>query len=55
MRYIIASVSYKAAPIQLRERIALTTQQLPSALRSLLSSTAAQEAVIICTCNRTEI
>ena len=55
MRYIIASVSYKAAPIELRERIALSTEQLPAALNSLLSATVAQEAVITCTCNRTEL
>ena len=48
-------VSYKAAPVALRERVALTEQAALRLTESLCAQAEIDEAVAISTCNRTEI
>ncbi len=48
-------ISYKAAPIAVRERISLTQQQAARFCEALCASDAVSEAVAISTCNRTEL
>jgi len=48
-------VSHKTAPIELRERLALTGGQAPEFLGELTGGGQVQEAVAISTCNRTEV
>ncbi len=48
-------VSYKAAPVALRERVALTEQAVRRLTDSLCAQDEIAEAVAISTCNRTEI
>jgi glutamyl-tRNA reductase len=52
---ITLGVSYKTAPVELRERLALTDTRIPEVLRELRSHTGVQEAVILSTCNRMEV
>lgn len=55
MTLIAFGINHKTAPVELREKIAFSPDDIVSALASLTASTGAQEAVIISTCNRTEI
>ena len=48
-------VSHKTAPLELRERLALTEGRAVSALAELTSSEQVREAAAISTCNRTEL
>lgn len=56
MTLIVVGVSHKTAPVALREKLAFTEAELPQALKELLVSTEqVSEAVIVSTCNRTEV
>ncbi len=48
-------VSHKTAPVELRERLALSEPELPGFLRSAHDHPAVREVVAISTCNRTEV
>jgi glutamyl-tRNA reductase len=48
-------VSHKTAPVEVRERLALTDQRAADFLRDLRGAAEVQEAVAISTCNRTEL
>src|ERR1039458_9045685 len=47
--------SHKTAPVALRERLAFTEAQACELAQSALATTEVREAVVICTCNRTEV
>jgi glutamyl-tRNA reductase len=48
-------VSHKTAPLDLRERLAMTEGRAVGALRELIASEGIHEAAAISTCNRTEL
>jgi glutamyl-tRNA reductase len=48
-------LSYKTAPLELRERVALPEGRAAGILRELVSSEQIHEAVALSTCNRTEL
>src|SRR5579884_236573 len=48
-------VSHKTAPVEVRERLALTEGRAEEFLRELRGAAEVQEAVAISTCNRTEL
>ncbi len=48
-------ISHKTAPVALRERLAFTEPQAREFAQSALATTEVREAVVICTCNRTEV
>jgi glutamyl-tRNA reductase len=48
-------VSHKTAPVEVRERVALTDSQAGEFVRDLRGAAEVQEAVAISTCNRTEL
>lgn len=52
---IAIGLNYKNAPINIREKAAISNDALPEALNFLLKNYAVQEAVILSTCNRVEI
>jgi glutamyl-tRNA reductase len=52
---LAVGISYKTAPVGLRERVALPEGRAASVLRELVSSEHIHEAVALSTCNRTEI
>ena len=48
-------ISHKTAPVALRERVALTDNEAEGFVRELVASEQLREAVVISTCNRTEV
>ncbi|MEA2171639.1 MAG: glutamyl-tRNA reductase, partial [Solirubrobacteraceae bacterium] len=52
---LLLGTSYKTAPLVLRERIALTDTGAERLLAEVLAFPDVQEAVVVSTCNRTEL
>lgn len=52
---LLLGISHKTAPVAVRERVALLDGQLPQFLGDLVASPSINEAVVISTCNRTEV
>jgi len=55
MPIVVYGITHKTAPIAIRERVALGDKNLSQALSQLLETGLVHEAVILSTCNRTEI
>lgn len=55
MHIIATSLNYKHTPVEIRERFALSEDQLEPALLQLRHTKSILECVILSTCNRTEI
>ncbi len=55
MQLLTLGINHKSAPIDIRERLTFGPDIIVAALRSLLEQQAVTEAVILSTCNRTEI
>ncbi|WP_421849057.1 glutamyl-tRNA reductase [Marinomonas sp.] len=55
MPLITVGVNHKTAPVSIRERVAFAPEKMIDALSSLISENKANEAVIVSTCNRTEL
>ena len=52
---LVLGVSHKTAPLELRERLALTEGRAVGVLGELVTSGEISEAAAISTCNRTEL
>src|SRR3989304_1860458 len=52
---ILLGASHKVAPIEIREKLAIPKTRVPSALHDLLAHPDVHEALVVSTCNRTEI
>lgn len=55
MKFIACGINHKTAPLTLREKISPSIQAQKRSLVDLLGQTPASEAVILTTCNRTEL
>ena len=55
MQLTAIGLNHQAAPLSIREKLAFAAATLPDAVRGLIESRAAAEAVILSTCNRTEL
>ena len=55
MQLTAVGLNPQTAPLSIREKLAFTAESLPEAVRNLARSKAAKEAVILSTCNRTEL
>src|SRR5438552_7107893 len=55
MNFQLLGVNHKTAPVEVRERLAISERQLPEALRQLMQLPGVGEAMILCTCNRVEV
>ena len=55
MKIVLRGVNHKTAPIELRERLAISPANLAEATRSLQEVAGIQEALILSTCNRVEL
>ncbi|BDX01953.1 MAG: glutamyl-tRNA reductase [Marinomonas sp.] len=55
MPLITVGVNHKTAPVSIRERVAFAPEKMIDALSSLIAEKRANEAVIVSTCNRTEL
>jgi glutamyl-tRNA reductase len=54
LNLILTGISHKTAPLEMRERFAITKDRLPDALRMLQAQPELDEALILNTCNRIE-
>jgi glutamyl-tRNA reductase len=52
---VVVGLSHRTAPIELREQVALSSEQVPELLRELLGTGAVGEAFAVSTCNRVEV
>lgn len=52
---ITLGINHKTAPVSVREKVAFSPEQLPSALQGMRSQIAFSEVAILSTCNRTEL
>jgi glutamyl-tRNA reductase len=55
MPFRILGINHKTAPVAIREQVAFDPQQLGGVLRALTQEAGIAEAVILSTCNRTEV
>src|SRR5471032_606709 len=55
MAFNILGINHKTAPIALREKVAFNEERLVAELRALRQESGVEEAVILSTCNRTEV
>jgi len=55
MTLVLIGVNHKTAPIELRERIAISREELPEATRALAAVPGVAECMIVSTCNRVEL
>lgn len=55
MALTLVGISYRGAPLDVRERLAYRTAEIAGALDELRDSASARESVLLSTCNRTEL
>ena len=55
MTLALIGVNHKTAPIEVRERIAISREELPETTRALAAVPGVTECMIVSTCNRVEI
>lgn len=55
MVLVALGINHTTAPVQVRERVAFTPEQVSEALQDLVNHPPVKEAAILSTCNRTEI
>lgn len=55
MQLTAVGLNHQTAPLSIREKLAFAAATLPEAVHDLAQSSAAEEAVILSTCNRTEL
>jgi glutamyl-tRNA reductase len=55
MTLVLIGVNHKTAPIELRERIAISRDDLPETTRALAAMPGVTECMIVSTCNRVEM
>jgi glutamyl-tRNA reductase len=52
---VVVGLSHRTAPIEVREKIALPKDQIPTALKQIVEMPGIGEAMLISTCNRVEL
>ena len=55
MNLLIVGINHTSAPVELREKVAFTHEQLPNALKDISRVADFSEVAVLSTCNRTEI
>jgi glutamyl-tRNA reductase len=55
VHFLLVGVSHKTAPLDLRERLDFSSRDLGAAVEALATRPSAAEAVVLSTCNRSEI
>jgi glutamyl-tRNA reductase len=54
-RIICVGLNHRSAPVELREKIAFTTEQVERALQEIRALDGVKEAILVSTCNRVEL
>jgi len=52
---VVIGVNHRTGPLELLERLAIPAAQQPKALTGLTARESIREAVVLSTCNRTEV
>src|SRR5688500_12999672 len=55
MSVAVVGISHRTAPVEVRERLAFSRTEVPSVLTRLIATGTSAEAVLLSTCNRTEL
>ena len=55
MNIVVIGVNHRTAPIELLERVSLSGDDLRKAITAMSTRTNINEAVVLSTCNRTEV
>ena len=55
MRICHVGLNHRTAPVELRERLAVTEAEIPAALHSMIAQPSVREAALLSTCNRVEM
>src|SRR5256886_16677171 len=55
MNFQLIGINHKTAPVEVRERLAISEPRLPEALKRLADHPGVDEGLILCTCNRVEL
>jgi len=55
MDIVVIGLNYHTAPIEIREKVSLTQDQIPEAMNLLKEQKSIYENILISTCNRTEV
>lgn len=55
MNLFLVGISHKTAPVEVRERFAISERRIPEALQKFMEEPEISEALIISTCNRLEV
>lgn len=55
MSFLVIGINHRTAPVEIREKVVFAANDLPKALGELRRAEAVREAVIVSTCNRTEL
>ena len=55
MSVVVIGVNHRTSPLRVLERVAVTGEAMPKALHALSSKNNIREAVVLSTCNRTEV
>ena len=55
MSLLALGINHKTAPVKIREQLSFAADTIPDALKDLTAQEAVNEAVILSTCNRTEL
>ena len=55
MSFLVIGINHRTAPVEIREKVVFAGDELGAALRELASVPGVREALIVSTCNRTEL
>ena len=55
MNFQLIGVNHNSAPLEVRERLAVSEAQLPEAVRTLVKQPGVEEGMVLSTCNRVEL
>jgi glutamyl-tRNA reductase len=55
MNFQLIGVNHNSAPLEVRERLAVSEEQLPEAVRTLVKQPGVEEGMVLSTCNRVEL
>src|ERR1044072_5132322 len=55
MPLLVIGINHRTAPVEIREKVVFAGDELPAALQELSGVAGVREALIVSTCNRTEL